>query len=125
MTGTERRTVELLLEATVDGGELPPIAETDALAAFDDWLLAAPRTNRTAVRGMLRAVGAKLRRLDPTERATWLETGPGALGNAAQILARIAVHCYYGDDAVMRRLGYDAAQVAREGRALRVAEGRL
>lgn len=131
MTRGERRAVERLLAATVPaegsaaGGELPPVEETDALAAFDDWLLAAPAPNRVALRAMLRAVGAKLRGLSAEERARWVGSGRGRLAGAAQFLARVAAHCYYGDEGVMRRLGYDAREVAARGLALRRAEGRL
>lgn len=128
MTAAERRVVERLLDAAVGrGGEagLPAVAETDAIVAFDAWLSAVPRRNRAALRALLRAVGARLRRLPAAERAAWLESGPGALGGAARLLVRMAVHCYYGDPEVMRRLGYDAAAVARRGLAVRAAEGRL
>jgi len=118
--------VERLLNAALVGGDgLPPVRETDAVAAFDAWLRAAPRPNRAALRALLRVVDAKLRRLPAGERARWLAEGRGRLGVPAQVLVRIAVHCYYGDDRVMRRLGYDAAEVVRRGRALRAAEGRL
>ena len=126
MTRGERCSVELLLGAAVPAGDgLPPVARTDAVAAFDAWLRAAPGPNRVALRGMLRAVGAKLRRLPDEERARWVEAGRGRLGGAAQFLARIAAHCYYGDDGVMRALGYDACEVAARGMALRRAEGRV
>ena len=125
MTRGERRVVERLLEVTVGGDELPPVAETDALTAFDEWLRSAPRANRAALRGLLRGVGAKLRRLPAGEHARWLEAGTGRLGGGAQVLTRIAVHCYYGDERVMRALGYDAAEVARRGLALRRLEGRV
>ena len=125
MTAAERRVVERLLAVTVGGPGLPPVAETDALPAFDAWLRAAPRANRAAMRALLRGTGAKFRRLPAGEHAAWLEAGRGRLGGGAQVLARIAVHCYYGDERVMRRLGYDAAQVARRGLALREAEGRV
>ena len=131
MTRAERQAVERLLAATVPaegsavGGGLPPVSDTDALAAFDDWLLAAPGPNRIALRAMLRAVGAKLRRLSAAEGARWVEHGRGRLGGTAQFFARIAAHCYYGDEGVARRLGYDAREVAARGLALRRAEGRL
>ncbi|HEV2813808.1 MAG TPA: hypothetical protein VGW10_11210, partial [Solirubrobacteraceae bacterium] len=101
------------------------VQRTDAVAAFDAWLRAAPAPNRAALRAMLRAVGAKLQRLPPAERARWIEAGRGRLGGSAQFLARIAAHCYYGDEGVMRALGYDAREVAARGLALRRAEGRL
>jgi hypothetical protein len=122
----DRRAAERLLAAAVPGGGgLPPAERTDALAAFDDWIRAAPSPNRVALRVLLRAVGAKLRRLPAGERAPWLSAGRGRLGGGAQFLARIATHCYYGDEGVMRALGYDAGEVAARGLALRRAEGRL
>ena len=54
-----------------------------------------------------------------------LESGKGIRGGGAQFLARIAAHCYYGDEQVMLALGYDAREVAARGLALRRAEGRV
>jgi hypothetical protein len=116
---SERRAFDRLLAATVPAGDgLPPLERTDAAAAFDAWLRAAPAPNRIALRALLRAVS----RGDVARR---VEEGRGALGSGTQILARIAAHCYYGDEAVMRALGYDAREVAARGMALRRAEGRL
>lgn len=115
MTAAERRAVERLVEAAVQpGAELPAVERTDAVDAFGAWLRAAPRPNRIALRALLRAVV----RGDVAAR---LERGDGGL----QFLARIAAHCYYGDEAVLRALGYDAGAVAARGLALRRAEGRL
>jgi hypothetical protein len=115
----ERRAVERLLAAAVPAGDgLPPVERTDALAAFDDWLQAAPGPNRAALRLLLRVSA----RGDVARR---IESGKGVRGGGAQLLARIAAHCYYGDEAVMRALGYDAREVAARGLALRRAEGRL
>jgi hypothetical protein len=119
VTRGERRAVERLLEAAVPaGGPLPAVADTDAVAAFGEWVGAAPRPNRVALRLMLRASA----RGDVRRR---VESGKGVLGGGTQFLARIAAHCYYGDEGVMRRLGYDARAVAARGLALRRAEGRL
>ena len=119
MTRGERRALERLLAAAVPAGDgLPPVAQTDAVAAFDAWLRAAPAPNRAALRVLLRAVA----RGDVNAR---IESGRGRLAGGTQLLARIALHCYYGDRDVMRRLGYDAAAVAQRGLALRRAEGRL
>ena len=115
----ERRAAERLLAAAVPAGDgLPPVERTDALAAFDDWLHAAPAPNRAALRVLLR-IAAR----GDVGRA--VESGKGIRGGAAQFLGRIAAHCYYGDAGVMGRLGYDARAVAARGRALRRAEGRL
>ena len=119
MTRGERRAVERLLDAAVPAGDgLPPARQTDAVEAFDAWLRAAPGPNRAAIRALLRVVA----RGDVAGR---IESGRGVRGGGAQFLARIAAHCYYGDEGVMRALGYDAREVAARGLALRRAEGRL
>jgi hypothetical protein len=41
-----------------------------------------------------------------------------------KLLKSIAFLAYYGDDAVMARLGYDADAVVRRARAVRVKEAR-
>jgi hypothetical protein len=106
MRRSERRAVERLLAAAVPEGDgLPRVEETDAVEAFATWIRSAPRPNRVALRLLL---------LTPFR-------GDGA----TQFLTRIATHCYYGDVEVMRRLGYDAPEVAARGLALRRAEGRL
>ena len=119
MTRAERRAVRRLVEAAVaPGGELPAVEQTDAVAAFEAWLRAAPAPNRAVLRVLLRTAA----RGDVERR---VESGRGRLAGATQLLARVAAHCYYGDEAVMRRLGYDAREVAARGLALRTAEGRL
>ena len=119
MTRGERRVVERIIDAAVAAGDpLPAPRDTDAVAAFDRWLRAAPAPNRLAIRALLRVVGT-----DDLEHR--IERGKGLRGGGAQFLARIAAHCYYGDEAVMRALGYDAGEVAARGLALRRAEGRL
>jgi hypothetical protein len=120
VTRGERRAIERLVAAAVPSGDgLPPVERTDAVEAFGAWLRAAPAPNRVALRALLRTAtrGKDLPRL--------IESGRGARGGAAQFLARVAAHCYYGDDAVSRALGYDAGEVAARGMALRRAEGRL
>ena len=105
MTSREAALFARLVEDTVrPGGVLPPVLQTDAVAAFDAWLRAAPRLNRLVLRGALRAHGR-----------------PAALGD---VLRRVAAHCYFGDVEVMRRLGYDADAVVRRATTLRAAEGR-
>jgi hypothetical protein len=86
------------------GGDLPPVRETDAVAAFDAWLRAAPRANAWLLRAAL-LVHPYLAALD-------------------DVLHRVATHCYYGNPAVMRRLGYDADAVVARAAELRAAEGR-
>lgn len=118
MTGRERAAFTGLVEDVVrPGGPLPPVARTDAVAAFERWLAAAPRLNRLLLRGALLAIDRHTRRLPRPERERFLEDAPGRLGAAAQLLARLGAHCYYGDAEVSRRLGYDPA-----GRLRRAAE---
>ena len=105
MTAREARLFTRLVEDAVGpGGDLPPVRETDAVAAFDAWLRAAPRLNALALRAALRLHG----------RAAALH----------DVLRRVALHCYYGDARVMRALGYDAGAVVARAAALRAAEGR-
>lgn len=115
---------------------LPPVRETDAVDAFDRMLEASPRLNRIALRALLyaaelapRASGSRrLRRLDSPGRARALERLEAARSprtrEVVKLLEGVACLSYYGDDAVMRRLGYDAGERVRRGRALRAREGR-
>ena len=115
---------------------LPPVRETDAVAFFDDWLRRLPRVNRIAMRGLLWAAemtpivgfGRRLRRLDREQRHEWLrdvERGPLAETRMiVKLLVSAAQLAYYGDDAVMLRLGYDAEANKRRGDELRRGEGR-
>lgn len=101
MTGREAERVAALIDRTVrPGGELPPVRDTDAVAAFDGLLRAAPRANRWALRALLR------------------------VPRPPELLVRLAAHCYYGDAGVMRRLGYDADAIVARAALLRAAEGR-
>jgi hypothetical protein len=100
-----RRFAALVDEAVRPGPDLPPVDQTDAVAAFDAWLRAAPPVNRLFMRGLL---------VVPPRHA-------GPLG---ELLLRLASFCYYGDAAVMRRLGYDADAVVARAAELRAAEGR-
>jgi hypothetical protein len=115
---------------------LPPVRETDAVAFFDDWLVRSSRVNRAALRTMLygaelwpRALGlgGRLRQLQGPERARVLqaaEQGPARVRQLVKALKGLAFLSYYGDDGVLRRLGYDAGERVRRGRELRAAEGR-
>jgi hypothetical protein len=113
---------------------LPPVARTDAVEFFDRWLQRSPRLNRVGMRACLYLAEAgplafgfrgRLRALAPADRLAYLERlDRGALRQLSKLLRGIAQLSYYGDDAIMRTLGYDPdANVAR-GRALRAAEGR-
>ena len=119
------------------GNGLPPVARTDAVRFFDFWLERSPRLNRAGLRALLYAVelaprllgfGGRLRTLSEEERARVLDAVEHAdapqLQQVAKLLKGIAMLSYYGDDAIMRRLGYDADERVRTGLELRAAEGR-
>jgi hypothetical protein len=114
---------------------LPPVRETDAVAAFDRMVAASPRVNRLGLRALLYAaelspltVGARarLRRLDESGRAQALARIEGARLPQARDLVKLvkglACLSYYGDDTVMRGLGYDPDERVERGRAVRAAE---
>jgi hypothetical protein len=104
MTARERRNFTRVAEAFVaPAPPLPPVAETDAARALERSLAAGPRLNAVALRIALLLVGAGLRR--------------GPLLKLARSLAHLH---YYGDDRVMRLLGYDPdAVLARAAEARR------
>jgi len=87
-------------QAVAPAPPLPPVAATDAVAAFCAQLAAAPRLNRAALRALLVAHGAGVR-----------------LGPAEEPLRALAHISYYGDLGVMRTLGYDPEAVVRRARA--------
>jgi hypothetical protein len=114
---------------------LPPVAATDAVAAFAALLEASPAPNRYALRALLRALelaplalGGR-RRLSALGRAerlallTRLQAHAPTSG-AVTALRSVAHLCYYGDAGVLALIGYDPAAVVARGRALREAEGR-
>jgi hypothetical protein len=78
-------------------------------------LLAGPRRTR-------------LRRLDRPERTRWLnavEKAPRAeLRLVYKLMKGAAQLSYWGDDALMQSVGYDADANVRRGRELRAREGR-
>ncbi|MEA2481434.1 MAG: hypothetical protein QOJ07_3356, partial [Thermoleophilaceae bacterium] len=115
----------------------PPVRETDAALFFDDWMDRAPRLNALGLRAFVWGLelaplalgfGARLRRLAPDDRVRYLariEKSPAPPVRAlAKLVKGIAFLCYYGDDALMLRLGYDADANVRRGRELRAREGR-
>jgi hypothetical protein len=114
---------------------LPAVRDTDAALAFDAQLRAAPGANRVALRIGLLAIelaplalgfGRRYRRLTRVGRAAVLERldGTAVVGGPLQALRGLAQLCYYGDAAVLDRLGYDAGAVVERGRALRREEAR-
>jgi hypothetical protein len=116
---------------------LPRVAQTDAAFFFDRWMAASPRANAVGMRVLLYALelmplalgfGARLRRLPVERRVEYvakIEHSPNRhVRQLTKLVKGAAFLSYYGDDGIMRRIGYDAdANVAR-GRALRAAEGR-
>jgi hypothetical protein len=115
---------------------LPPVRETDAIAFFDHWMGLLPRANRAALRALLLLAelapiathGGRLRRIDRGRRAEWVKSversGNGYVRMLVKLLESASQLSYYGNDAVLGRLGYDAEANLQRGRALRVAEGR-
>ena len=95
----------------------PRVGDTDAVEGFDAWMAAAPAANRAAVRAALLALGTRLRGRDRAERAEWLRSAPQLM----EPLRAVAAAAYYGDEDVMRRLGYDAAERVRRGAQVRAA----
>jgi hypothetical protein len=116
---------------------LPPVRDTDAVEFFDDWMARSPRLNRAGMRSFLyllelsplvTGAGKRLRRLDRDARAKWLraiERAPRAeLRLVFKLMKGAAQLSYWGDDALMLHVGYDADANVRRGRELRVKEGR-
>jgi len=96
---------------------LPAVAETDAVDAFDRYLCDSPPLNRLGMRAMVLAAelapralgkGARLRGLGENDRAQVLREAEASrarpLVHALEFVARLS---YFGDDGVMRMLGYD------------------
>ena len=138
LSGREASIFACLTDTVVAPGDgLPPVRETDAVRFFDDWLVLLPRPNRVAMRGLLWAAelgplaagyGRRLRRLDRARRTEFLRAVEHASRTQLRLVAKLVVSAaqlsYYGDDAVLGRLGYDAAANLERGKRLRAAEGR-
>jgi hypothetical protein len=119
------------------GSLLPAVRDTDAALFFDDWIAHSPKLNAIGLRTFVvtfelapLALGFRhrLRRLPETDRARFLERiehHPLApVRQITKLLKGLAFLCYYGDDGMMVRLGYDASANVRRGRELRALEGR-
>jgi hypothetical protein len=116
---------------------LPPVSQTDAADAFDRWLAHSPPANAIGMRGLVLAIELgplalgyrrRLRRLPPGDRARYLQTLEQSRAAPVRQLTRaiksIAFFCYYGDDALLLRLGYDPDANVGRGRELRARQGR-
>ena len=116
---------------------LPPVTQTDAADFLGTWLDLAPRVNAAGLRAAIVALDAaplvlgfrkRLRKLDRGQRAAYLQRleqhKSPTIRQATKALKGIALVCYYGDDGLMKTLGYDADANLARGRALRAAEGR-
>jgi len=116
---------------------LPAVRDTSAVEFFDWWLGRSPRRNAIALRALLYAIElsplagpgrTRLRRLHRQARRDHLARlqalGQPQLGQLTKLVAQLAFLAYYGDDAVMRRVGYDPDERIARGRELRAAEAR-
>lgn len=116
---------------------LPAVRRTDAAFFFDRWMAASPRPNAIGMRALLYALELapfamgyrrRFRRLPEAERVRCvqaIEEHPNRqLRQISKLVKGAAFLSYYGDDQVMRRVGYDADANLRRGRELRAAEGR-
>ena len=135
MTAREANVLACLLDTVVaPGGALPPLARTDAMQFLDGYLGASPPLNRIGVRVLLHALevaprllgyGGRLRGLPVERRLAFLDAvGRTPAGPAVQGVEVMAKMAYYGDDGVMRTLGYDPDAVVARAREVRAAEGR-
>jgi hypothetical protein len=138
MSAREASIFACLVDTVVQpGGGLPPVARTDAVEFFDRWLVRSPRPNRIGLRAVLYAAELgpllsgfrhRLRRLAPDERFRYVrgveKARSGQLRQMAKLLKGMALLCYWGDDGLMRRVGYDPEANLRRGRELRAREGR-
>ena len=116
---------------------LPPVAETDCAFFFDRWMAASPRANAQGMRALLYVVELlpmllghrrRMRALSVEERIRVLETVDGMRNRHVRQLVKLlkgaAFLAYYGDDRIMKRLGYDADANVERGRRLRAEQGR-
>jgi hypothetical protein len=116
---------------------LPPVARTDAAFAFDRWMAAAPALNAHGMRALLLALelmplalgyGARFRRLPVDQRVRFIKaierSANKQLRQLTKVMKGAAFLSYYGDDSVMRRIGYDAEANLDRARAIRLRDGR-
>ena len=138
LSGREASIFACLTDAVVAPEPLlPPVRETDAVAFFDHWLKLLPRPNRVGLRALLLAAeiapllggyGSRLRRLERARRTEWIESVEHSSNGHVRMLVKLVEGAsqlaYYGDDAVLVRLGYDPEANLARGRELRAREGR-
>lgn len=87
MTRRERRAFARLVETVcAPVPPLPPVHETDAVAAFERWMAGAPAVNRIGARAALLLLGDRTVKLEPLRAA--------------------AAFCYYGDPKAAAAVGY-------------------
>ena len=116
---------------------LPPVARTDCVFFFDRWLAASPALNARGMRALLYAIELgpialgyrrRLRALPVEARAGYLKAIERGRNRHVRQLTKLmkgaAFLAYYGDDVIMRRLGYDAEANLERARALRAEQGR-
>jgi hypothetical protein len=116
---------------------LPPVAQTDCAFFFDRWMAASPKLNAGGMRALLYVLellplalgyGARLRQLPVDKRVRCLKaierSGNAQVRQLVKLIKGAAFLAYYGDDGVMRRIGYDAQANLERGRGLRASEGR-
>jgi hypothetical protein len=116
---------------------LPAVARTDCAFAFDRWMAAGPALNARGMRGLLLALEVmpiamgyhkRFRRLSRPDRARFIRAIEHSSNRHVKQLVKAlkgaAFLAYYGDDAVMRQVGYDAQANLERARAVRLSEGR-
>ena len=116
---------------------LPPLQQTDAADFFQTWLKLSPKLHAAALKAAVVAleVGpfalghrSRLSKLDPPTRARYIQQlekhKSPQIRQVTKALKGMAFLCYYGDDRLMKTLGYDADANLGRARALRTAEGR-
>jgi hypothetical protein len=122
VTRREASIFAAIVDAVVDPEPpLPPVAATDAVAAFERWLAAAPPLHRVALRALLYVAeiaprvreGARLRALPRPRRLRALQR----LGTPADALRSAAAGCYWGDAGALRAIGVSAPGVTASGPA--------
>lgn len=116
---------------------LPPVQQTDAAEFFATWLRLAPKANAVALKAAV--IGLEvgpltlgyrrpLTKLNANQKARYIQQlekhKAPQIRQATKALKGIAFLCYYGDDGLLKRLGYDADANLGRARALRVGEGR-